>query len=273
MSNKGETQRKIYGGIFGRIIFILIMLAGIWMIYTGFTSGHENSYHLVVAGAMMFFLALLFLLPKSVPSPWINIVAGCMLTCMGLLHIAVCFMALLGLWLIFYNIFALIGKKNLQNQMDEKTSTFFKKAFQSKLEQAGVLTDEDQNDAMGITDVVDLSEQKDDLQEQEELAFPYQDTAPEYNAPEYNIPEESVPEEPLRPAPTSKFPYFITLFMGIIFSMSGLSHFLMDLRFASFSSTPMNFMNFWFNGIFLTVGLILIIVSIVGFVKNRKSSR
>ncbi len=262
MSNKKEAKGKIYGGIWGHIIFVLIMLAGICMVYFGLTVPNEKSYYMVVAGAMMFFLSLMFLLPKSVPAPWIHIVAGCMLICLGILHIAVCFMALLGLWLVVYNIFALAGKKDLQNKMDTKTQKFFFKLFKRPLEQAGVLAPEDSNEAMGIT-VIDKTKKKRKSPKQEELAFPYQDS----------VPEESTAEEPITPPSVPKATFFVTLIAGIMFFMSGLSHFLMDLRFASYSSMQMNFMSFGFSGIFLTIGLVLIIVSIVGFAKNRKSSR
>lgn len=175
--NKRKSNRKSSGFIVNavcNILFVALIIAGIAMIYHwGFPFVDATNYYIICAGSMLIFIGLIFLTAGRVPDTVSTILAGLLLISIGIMHPAVLFLALCGVYVIFDKILIMTGHKNVAEKIGGKINAFLRKVFAHKLKTNPEDMNQDaRNKALGIKKVNDLSEQNEKEKLQEDAKTP-----------------------------------------------------------------------------------------------------
>lgn len=292
--NKRKSNRKSSGFIVNAVcnilcygIFVALIIAGIAMIYHwGFPFVDTTNYYIICAGSMLIFIGLIFLTAGRVPDTVSTILAGLLLISIGIMHPAVLFLALCGVYVIFDKILIITGHKDVAEKIGGKINAFLRKVFAHKLKvNLEDMNQDARNKALGIKKVNDLSKKDEEQKTQEDTKTPaaaapietqatagVADTieAPDTPASVNPItePDRAASEAMARPDPGQ----FITNFIaGFIFTVGGLMITFSSLAFLFFSSSILEQLPFLLpGGIMLIIGIWQLIKGFKTFAKYSR---
>lgn len=285
--NKRKSDQKSSGFVANTVcnvlcygIFVFLIIAGIAMIYHwGFPFVDATNYYIICAGSMLILIGLIFLTAGRIPGTISTILAGLLLISIGIMHPAVLFLALCGVYVIFDKILIMTGHKDVAEKIGDKINSFLRKVFARRLQaHPDEMNQEARNKAMGIKKVNDLSKENKTPKKGTKtpaMAAPIeaQSTAGNADTMPSDIPPVTEPDRVASEAMTkSDSGQFITNFVaGFIFTVGGLMGTAFSLLFGmAEDSFQVTLVPLLFGGSMLIIGIYQLVR---GFIALGKYSR